>query len=118
MDHPLILLISVIAGAATQELFWWYNIRHKLTLKRYKNLIRSRGYWITSFAMVLVTAAGVMLWKRNTIDNYEALDFFVFGVAIPILIKELVSIAGKKERKIGAYSSSSINSYFLMGVHD
>ncbi len=118
MDHPLILLFSVIAGAAIQELFWWYNIRHKLTLKRYKNLIRSRGYWLTSFAMVFATAAGVMLWKRETIENYEMVDFFVFGVAIPILIKELISIAGKKERKIGAYSSSSINSYFLMGIRD
>ena len=118
MEHSLLLLLSLIAGAVTQEFFWWYNIRHKLTLKRYKNLVRSSGYWIASFAMVASTTVAIMVWKLDQLDNYSVIDFFIFGAALPIFIKEMISISGKKERKIGAYSSSSINSYFLMGIHD
>lgn len=112
------LLISLIAGAMTQEFFWWYNIRHKLNLKRYKNLMRSRGYWIATFSMIAFTTVAIMVWKLDRLDNYSVFDFFFFGAALPILIKELVGLSGKKERKIGAYSSSSINSYFLTEIHE
>ncbi len=118
MEHSLMLLTALIIGAVLQELFWWVNIRRKLPLRRYKNLIRSGGYWIASIATVALTTGSIMFWKRDCLQNYDAFDFFIFGAAFPILIKELISIAGKKERKIGAYSSSSINSYFLMGTHD
>lgn len=109
---------ALLLGVIIQELLWWYNIRRKLSIKKYKNLIRSWGYWIMSFSLAAFTVIGIMAWKWNSIGSYSTLDLMLFSAAIPVFIKEAVGIIGKKDRNLGVYSNSSLSSYFLMGIRD
>lgn len=82
-------------GAAVQELIYWYNLRHQLDEERYQRLIASKGYWIVVGAFVIGAALSAMVWFAGG-EKVSHKESFIFGVGLPLLIKQLGLARGSK----------------------
>lgn len=72
-------------GAATQELLYWYNLKYNLDQPKYAKLLRSRAYW--SIIAAWITASALL--SLVVLEEPSARDAFFFGVALPLLIKQI-----------------------------
>lgn len=101
-------------GAITLEIVHWYGLRGKLTLARYKRLLKSTGYWVITAAMTLVGGLGSLILADGKLDAGRLL---VLGAAFPTLFKELVSTAqAGADPKLGDDDTSSVlRDYFSPG---
>ncbi|HYD14803.1 MAG TPA: hypothetical protein VEA77_00240, partial [Hyphomicrobium sp.] len=76
---------SAALGAVVQELLYWYNLRHSLDERKYRTLVRSPGYWLIMTTWVV--ASGIL--SLILLDAPSSRDAFVFGIALPLLIKQI-----------------------------
>lgn len=86
MDKSIMIAAgSAALGAVIQELLYWYNLRHSLDEAKYRALVRSSGYWL--IMGVWLVASGIL--SLILLDNPSSRDAFVFGIALPLLIKQI-----------------------------
>lgn len=109
------LFTAAAFGACSQELSWWYELRHKLHLKEYNRLLTSKGYWVLVVAMILASSVGTVLLHSGRLAAYTAADFMIFGAAFPLIFKQLTGNAARRARggsRLGA--GALLESYLLI----
>jgi hypothetical protein len=84
-------LLSAFVGAILQELSHWYQLRSRLADATYATLLRSKGYWIITAAMIIMSPVGVVFWFGDDISQYKLRDFFLFGAAFPMIFRSGVA---------------------------
>jgi hypothetical protein len=111
--------LCALFGACLQELGHWYEVRGRLTSATYVKLMASKAYWGITFAMVICSAIGPVLWKAKELSNYSPFDFVIFGAAFPVLFKKAVAgIVENKPRHLGKADldqQSMVRTYFAPG---
>lgn len=116
MDLEIKLLLAAVLGASIQEVFYWYEIRTKLELKKNKAIMKSTAYWIVTIMMVFFSAIGVYFFLESNIDRYIARDFMVYGFSFPLILKKATKVIAINniETKLGSdYSiKNTFKSYF------
>jgi hypothetical protein len=85
---------AALFGAAFQELIYWYDLRDRLTTRKYQLLLTSPTYWIISMLMMFGSAAGCILWKWPDLSHYTPFDWVIFGAAFPLIFKGVVRGVG------------------------
>jgi hypothetical protein len=105
-------------GSAVQELAYWWELRFKLTEKKYREQMRSVAYWIVVFAMVVGSGIGTVVWFSS--ETVEARDVLILGAAFPLLFKHAVSAVearanlGRVPQRLRQDAPWSILSYITM----
>ena len=74
-------------GALVQEVLWWFNARHSLDAERYRRLVRSPGYWITTLLFVLVAGGVIVVWFMDG-PPPSSKTLLLAGAGAPLLIKQ------------------------------
>lgn len=101
-----IILIGAL-GSALQELLHWYGLREHLSTPRYKQLIKSVGYWVVTGLMIVGSGVAVWAWFAGETD-LPARQYLIVGAALPLLLKKAVeAVTGTKPGTAVARSSSS-----------
>ena len=74
-------------GALVQEVLWWFNARHSLDAQRYRRLIRSPGYWITTILFTLIAGGVIVVWFMGA-PPPSPRTLLLSGAGAPLLIKQ------------------------------
>ena len=109
MDSHSAQIVAAAFGAFAFEIVQWYDLRTKLPVKRYQNLIRSKGYWIITGLMIIVGSAGAVILF---LDRLAASEMMVAGAAFPTLFKKLVSAFKPTGVRLGEAEKPSKLDYF------
>jgi hypothetical protein len=114
MKSDWIYLLAAFVGAIGQEISYWYDLRAKLTQKRYQILVRSPGYWVVTLAMTVFSAVGAWLLYRDDVQRVDV--YLLAGAAFPLLFKKLVAASSERSPKLGREDSfaraAPIRTYF------
>ncbi|QSQ20478.1 hypothetical protein JY651_35300 [Pyxidicoccus parkwayensis] len=95
MSDVSIILIGAL-GSALQELLHWYGLREHLSTPRYKELIKSVGYWVITGLMILGSGVAVWAWFGGD-GNLPARQYLIVGAALPLIFKKAVeAVTGEK----------------------
>ncbi len=108
-----IILVGAL-GSALQELLHWYGLREHLSTPRYKQLIKSVGYWVITGLMILGSGVAVWAWFAGDAD-LPARQYLIVGAALPLLLKKAVeAVTGTKPTTVarGPDSGSKLADYF------
>ena len=94
-------MVAPFVGAATLELVQWYQLRDRLTLPKYRKMLRSVGYWAITIAMAIGGGAGTLIYFDGKLTQGELL---VAGAAFPTLFKKLIGgfVKDHGQVKLGA----------------
>lgn len=118
-----VILVGAL-GSALQELLHWYGLREHLATPRYKQLIKSVGYWVVTGLMIVGSGVAVWLWFSDEAD-IPARQYLVLGAALPLIFKKAVDVVvgagakapgGAKNLTRSPGSSSNVSAYFRGGV--
>lgn len=101
---------TVLAGSVAQELLHWYDLRGKLSQKRIAALLKSRGYWVITLAVVLITP--LCCWLLFSEDNIGRQMQFLSGAAFPVLFRKAVSTFSSKDRT--NLGDNTFQDYFMI----
>lgn len=102
------LVISSLAGALTQEVVHWYDLRTKFDDTEVKSLLKSPGYWIITILMIFLSGIGV--WFLFGEKNPSRDILFLMGAGFPLIFKKLVVTFSKKDQT--NLGSTTISKYF------
>lgn len=105
--------IASLFGAFLQELSHWYQIRSRISHKRYKQIIYSKSYWIITIIMVVSTPFGVLLWFYDSLDSLKMRDFIMFGAAFPLAFKSIVASAKANIEQVKLGDNYSLANIYL-----
>ncbi len=108
-------LLAALLGASIQEIFYWYEIRTKLELKKYKSILKSKPYWFITVLMILFSTLGVYFFLESNLDRYIARDFMVYAFAFPVLLKKAAKVVSTNDTitKLGNNEKENIfKTYF------
>lgn len=112
-----IILVGAL-GSALQELLHWYGLREHLATPRYKQLIKSVGYWVVTGLMIVGSGLAVWAWFAGEGD-LPARQYLIVGAALPLLLKKAVeAVAGEKPTAVARGPSSGgakLSDYFRGG---
>jgi hypothetical protein len=77
------VLLPAAFGASMQELGYWWQLRAKLSIQKYRYQMRSPAYWIIVVLMVVGSAVGTMywFWTEKTVPR----DCMVLGASFPLI---------------------------------
>lgn len=100
MSQAITCILVASAGALCQEVLHWYNLRNKLLDTEVKNLIRSKGYWIITIAMIVFSGFGTYYLFCEDIPQKTSV-LFVLGAAFPSLFKKLVEAKSNEGHHLG-----------------
>jgi len=109
MDSHCAKIVAAAFGAFAFEVVQWYDLRAKLSAKKYQKLIRSKGYWIITVLMMIVGSGGAAILF---LDRLAAPEMMVAGAAFPTLFKKLVSAFKPTGVRLGEAEKPSILDYF------
>jgi uncharacterized membrane-anchored protein len=70
MQTWVTIILPAAFGAAIQELAYWWQLRHKLSARKYQEQMRSTAYWIVVVAMVIGSGIGTLIWCRGESNGY------------------------------------------------
>jgi len=107
MADYLLIFVSAAVGASAQEVLYWYDIYKKLEHKKYEKLMQSRRYWMIVGFFILATGVMAMLWFDATQKAPPKRDVLLFGITLPLLIKQLI-----RSRPGGIKLGSNDDGYF------
>ncbi len=100
MDALQQVLLSA-AGAALQELLYWYQLQGRLSSADVKRL-KSRFYWVLVVLVVLASGLGGWAWFSKGNGSPSAWDCLLVGAAFPALFKTGVgAVAARKAPQLG-----------------
>jgi hypothetical protein len=112
-----IILVGAL-GSALQEVLHWYGLREHLATPRYKQLIKSVGYWVVTGLMIAGSGLAVWAWFSGDGD-LPARQYLIVGAALPLLLKKAVeAVTGEKPTAVARGSSSEgakLSDYFRGG---
>lgn len=113
-----IILVGAL-GSALQEVLHWYGLREHLSTPRYKQLVKSVGYWVVTGLMIVGSGLAVWAWFSGD-GALPARQYLIVGAALPLLLKKAVeAVTGEKPTAAVARSSSSegakLSDYFRGG---
>ena len=91
-------MAAPFVGAIAMEAVHWYQLRERLSLGKYRNLLRSVGYWVITIVMALVGGVGTLIYFQGRLTQGELL---IAGAAFPALLKKLVGTFVKSQVKLG-----------------
>ena len=100
MGDGVLIFLSASTGAAMQELLYWYEIYKSLDFAKYQSLIRSRPYWMIVAGLVLITGIVALFWFGDEGHASNKRDVFVFGISLPLIVKQLMR-ARPEQIKLG-----------------
>jgi hypothetical protein len=116
MNQLANVLLPAAFGAAMQELGYWWQLRFKLSVQKYRAQIRSPEYWIIVFIMIGGSAVGTMYWFGTQITAPK--DCMVLGASFPLIFKHAVDIMSHKRPTLGNGQDGKrldiLRSYFQM----
>ena len=78
-------VIAAFVGSVSAEVLFWYQARSKLPDRKYQRLMKSKAYWGSTIAMVLLCVTGSVLWFYG--DVVSPRGYLLAGAAFPVLIK-------------------------------
>ena len=87
---PLAAFLAPIApfvGAVALEVFYWFQLSHKLLPVKSKRVLRSPFYWITTALAVVFGGICALLLFPSAAPG----ALLLAGAAMPILLKKLVA---------------------------
>jgi Na+-transporting methylmalonyl-CoA/oxaloacetate decarboxylase beta subunit len=87
-------------GALLQEILFWYEARTKLSAGKYRALLKSVGYWVTTALMVVGAGVGSWMWFEPATQNPKT--YLFVGAAFPIIFKKVVAALIPKATHLGA----------------
>lgn len=90
-------ILAAFFGASLQEIVHWYELRSKLSLKRYKAQLASPAYWIITFTMIAASVCGTILWFANDHTSPEPKTVMIMAAAFPMFFKRAVDLATRKQ---------------------
>ena len=105
-------------GSAIQELAYWYQLRFKLSSKKYQQQMRAIEYWVIVALMVVGSGIGTMFWVATQVPAPK--DCMVLGAAFPLIFKHAFDAAAGKRPHLGDRpvepdeGSWNLRSYFGM----
>lgn len=112
-----IILVGAL-GSALQELLHWYGLREHLSTPRYKQLVKSVGYWVITGLMILGSGVAVWAWFGGE-GNQPARQYLIVGAALPLIFKKAVeAVTGEKPaetRGTEALTGPKLSDYFRSG---
>ncbi len=89
-------------GAFLQEILFWYEARTKLSARKYRALLESVGYWVTTGLMVVGAGVGSWLWLWSEPALQNPRTYLLLGAAFPIIFKKVVAAFIPKATRLGA----------------
>jgi hypothetical protein len=103
MAWPIGFLIAAF-GASLEEVFYWRELRTKLSVAKYKVMLTSRTYWMITVSSIGASAAGSLIWYFG--QNPAPKDLMLAGAAFPLLFKRAVATFSNR-RVLGAKRPTS-----------
>lgn len=106
-------LMPALLGASLQEILHWYELREKLTLKKYKSLLNSRAYWIVTLLMTLSSALGTFYLLAGSSVGYLPRDYLIYSFVFPIILKKVAKLVAREDPEVnlGDVRGSKISDY-------
>jgi hypothetical protein len=86
-------------GALLQEILFWHEAKAKLSVRKYRALLKSVGYWVVTALMIAGAGIGSWLWFEPATQNPKA--YLFVGAAFPILFKKVVAALIPKATHLG-----------------
>jgi hypothetical protein len=86
-------------GASLEEVFYWRELRSKLSGAKYKTMLASRTYWIITSLSICASAAGCLIWYFG--QHPAPKDLMLAGAAFPLIFKRAVATVSSR-RTLGA----------------
>ncbi|MCA1467452.1 hypothetical protein I6F09_06085 [Bradyrhizobium sp. IC3195] len=111
MASEFLIFGSAAAGAALQEVLYWYEAYKSLDIEKYKVLMNSVQYWIIVVAFILVTGVVAVIWFQDDKDVPKLRDVLIFGVSLPLIVKQIIRSRPMDNLKLGPSDQTSV-SYF------
>jgi hypothetical protein len=84
-EHFLEYFLLGSAGAACAEVLKVYELRGKLSLKKYQNALRSPLFWAVTIGMLI--ASGFIAWAANSLTQLSPLQVVLSGIGARALIR-------------------------------
>ena len=102
-------------GSLVLETIYWYHLRERLQAAKYRRMLKSVAYWVTTVLMVVVGGISTLILADGKLP---APSLLVLGAAFPSLFKQLVSAALSRDpTKLGdsdtARDDDGLRDYFL-----
>lgn len=119
MENWGTVFLPAAFGSAVQELAYWWELRFKLSQKKYQEQMRSVAYWIIVLAMVVGSGIGTVIWFAS--QSTAPKDALILGAAFPLIFKHAVGVVearpnlgGGVPRRLRPDAPWSIMSYLTM----
>jgi len=105
-------ILTAALGAVAQEVAYWYDLRGKLALQKYKDLMESKSYWAVTLAMIAVSAFGTAIWFAGEAQSLRT--YLITGAAFPLLLKKGISVLLTPQNRLGgrAQDKNIVRTYF------
>lgn len=90
MDYSNLIEFSLLgmAGAISMELMKAYQLRGKLSLKKYQKMLKSYLFWIVTIGMIIVS--GFFAWVINVSSiNPTILQIVISGIGANSIIRSI-----------------------------
>lgn len=115
MQNWATVFLPAAFGSAIQELAYWWQLRHKLSAKKYQEQMRSVAYWIIVSAMVIGSGIGTVIWLWS--ETVAPKDAMILGAGFPLMFKHAVDVSLTKRGHLGPSQGApewTLGSYFSM----
>lgn len=110
MESILWSFAAALFGGIFQEVLHWWYLRTRLTTRHYKARLKSKGYWIITSIVVIMSAIGVAWFYGSRLEHLEVA---ILGAAFPEIFRKLVTAAKQQNVTLGADNNvSAIDLYF------
>ena len=90
MDYSNLMEFSALgmAGAFSMEIMKMYQLRSKLTLKKYQKMFKSISFWIVTIGMII--ASGFFAWVINATSlSPTILQIVISGIGANSIIRNI-----------------------------
>jgi len=90
MDYSNLIEFSLLgmAGSISMEIMKIYQLRSKLTLKKYQNMFKNPLFWIVTIGMTI--ASGFFAWAINANSlNPSILQIVISGIGANSIIRNI-----------------------------
>lgn len=99
-------------GAILSEIIHWYNLRNKLELKKFKNLLKSKSYWVITVISIISSGIGTYIWYHGSFQ--ELRNYMILGLCFPLLVKKIVNSFYNEPTHLGKEDDVNImKDYFV-----
>ncbi len=107
-------LLFGMLGAVAQEAVYWVGLRSNLDTDKWKNLLKSGLYWVTTILMIVMAGLVTMGWYWDS-ETATAREYMVAGVGWPLILKQMISM-GAGLAKAGDRTTDNVATrYFATG---